>query len=307
MPKSLMTISGASPDTARSFLSTLDFEAAAPRALETAAMAVQVPLRAPFRALFGLGTAPTSRLEEAQAGTSIAKPASGNGDPIALGIQTGQDQTFLVGSQLMSFNKDVTDDRRAAALNSCLLAQLRASKLYPNPTTPEDAQNWHASYINTLINIGWALQSGTTATETTGTQGASVDKVLLDVVGALLGGGTAVALVTKVLQAIANAKKDDPFITLYESRVVEQNVVEFGAGLASSDSRGFLLSIVECAIEVRSVEHQLLFFKWNADSARADGRRFDMSVSDDVYAAVKSQIEAKILPFVKDYIAALDI
>jgi len=307
MPKSLMTISGASPDTARSFIAAIDLEGAAPPALETAALPAPVPLRAPFGALFGLGTAPTPSLEEVQAGTSIAKPASGNGDPIALGIQTGQDQTFMVGSQLLSFNKEVTDERRAAALNSCLLAQLRASKLYPNPSTLQDAQNWHASYINTLINVGWALVSGTTATETTGTQGASVDKVLLDVVGALLGGGAAIALATKVIQAIANASKDDPFITLYQSRVVEQNVVEFGAGLASADSRGFLLSIIECGIEVRSVEHQLLFFKWNADSARADGRRFDLSVSDDVYAAVKGQIEAKILPFVKDHIAALDI
>lgn len=293
----------ASSQSARSFVANIDLDGAG---LSEGVIAEFPQLRLPLGALFGITSENAGRLEGAQGGASIAKPATGS-DPIGLKIQNGQDQTFLVGSQLISFNREVTDERRAAALNSCLIAQLRASKLYPSPTTPEAAQQWHATYINTLTNIGWVLKSGMTATQTTGTQNASVEKVILDVVGVLLGGGTALALATKVIEAIAKAKEDDPFITLYESRVVEQALVEFGAGLASGENAGFLLSVVECALQVRSAQHHALFFKWNADSARADGRRFDLSLADTVYAAVKSQIESKLLPFVSAYVAAIDI
>jgi len=308
MSVDFLGVTGASPQSARSFIESLELTGSG---LEGVAAGLSTPaplppLRSPLGAIFGLGRTAPSALEGAQETSSIAKPATGS-DPIGLKVQSGQDQTFMVGSQLISFNRDVTDERRAAALNSCLLAQLRASKLHPSPTTPEAAQQWHATYINTLTNIGWVLKSGTRASQTTGTEGASVDQVILEVVGALLGGGTALALATKVIEAIAKAKKDDPFITLYESRVVEQAVVEFGAGLASGESLGFLLSVVECAIEVRSTQHQLLFFKWNADFAKADGRRFDLSLADSVYGAVKSQIEAKILPFVSAYVAAIEI
>lgn len=309
MAASSQPIGVASPESARSFVADLDLARAPPAAGASVALeAASLPsLRAPLAALFGMRAGEAAGLEAAQVeAASAAQPATGS-DAIGLKIQAGQDQAFFVGSQLLSFNAEVTDDRRAAAVNSCLLAQLRASKLYPNPDTPEAAQAWHATYVNTLVNIGWALQSGVTAVQMTGTQDASVDKVLLEVVGALIGGGTAIALVTKVIEAISKAKQDDPFIVLYQSRVVEQSVIDFGAGLGVGSGSGFQLSVVECAIQVRSVQRQLLFFKWNADSARAEGRRFDFSIADGVYAAVKPLIEEKVAPFVRNFVAALTV
>jgi hypothetical protein len=308
MSDDLRSVPTASPESARAFVAALELPAATlVEAMQGLPMAPALPpLRTPLGPLFGLRGRGAAALEDAQGGASVGITASGT-DPVGLNIKAGQDQSFLVGSQLLSFNREVTDDRRAAAVNSCLLAQLRASKLYPNPNTPEAARQWHASYVNTLTNLGWVIKAGTTATQTTGADGASVDKVLLDVVGALLGGGMALTLATKVIQKLADARKDDPLITLYESRVVEQNVVEFGAGLASGADAGFELSVVECAVDVQSTQYQVLFFKWSADSASAEGRRFDLSLSDSVYAAAKPLLEAKILPFVSAYVAALDI
>lgn len=304
MSADILNLSGASPQSAKAFVADLDF--GTDTFLEGVSLAPP-PARMPLGALFGMRGGSDAGLEGAEAASAIGEPASGT-DAAGLRIKAAQDQAFLVGSQLISFNQEVTEECRAAALNSCLLAQLRASKLHPNPTTSEAARQWHATYVNTLTNIGWVLKSGTVANQTTGSKGASVEKVLLEVVGALLGGGTAGALVAKVLKAIADAKKDDPLITLYESRVVEQRLVEFGAGLAAgANSAGFLLSIVECALEVRSTQNQLLFFKWSADSARVEGRRFDLSLADAVYAAAKPQIEAKLMPFVSAYVAALEI
>lgn len=254
------------------------------------------------------GPAVASMAEGDEAAGSIARPALGS-SAAALGVKPGVEQAFLVGSQIVSFNAAVTEARRAAALNSCLIAQLQATKLHGTPTTPGAVLEWHAAYVNTLINIGWVLQSGVTVRQAADTKGVAIDQVLLQVAGILLTGGAAAAaaLAAKVIDAVAKAKKGDPFITLYNSRVVHQDVVDFGAALGSAVDGGFLLSVVECVIEVTSELQQVLVFKWESDSADVDGRRFDLSVSDTVYEAVRPLIEQKVLPHVRAFVSSLDI
>jgi len=293
MSDSLNALSLASPESAAAFVDSLDLgDGGLPAAGALAAPSLPA-LRAPLRALFQRDPGPVQAVAGAAAAAPIATAAGGS-DEIGLRVKAGIDQVYLVGSQLMSFNKEVTEARRAAAINSCLLAQLRASAL-------------HATYINTLTNIGWALQSAVTATHKIADVGIQVDKVLVDILGAVIPGGAALALVTKILEKLAAARKDDPFITLFESRTVQEDVVEFGAGLASGADAGFMLSVVECAIKVRTIQRQLLVFKWDASSAEVDGRRFDLTVSDTVFAAVKAKIEAKLAAKAEEFISELDI
>ena len=306
MSDSLNALSLASPESAAAFVDSLDLgDGGLPAAGALAAPSLPA-LRAPLRALFQRDPGPVQAVAGAAAAAPIATAAGGS-DEIGLRVKAGIDQVYLVGSQLMSFNKEVTEARRAAAINYCLLAQLRSSALHPNPDTPDAARAWHATYINTLTNIGWALQSAVTATHKIADVGIQVDKVLVDILGAVIPGGAALALVTKILEKLAAARKDDPFITLFESRTVQEDVVEFGAGLASGADAGFMLSVVECAIKVRTIQRQLLVFKWDASSAEVDGRRFDLTVSDTVFAAVKAKIEAKLAAKAEEFISELDI
>lgn len=307
MDTSVNALSLASPQSAAAFVDSLDLgDGGGLPAAGAFAAAPAIALRAPLRALFQRAGGPILGAAPAAAAAALAQPATGS-DEIGLRVKAGLDQVFLVGSQLMTFTKEVTEERRAAAINSCLLAQLRASKLHPSPDTPDAARAWHATYVNTLTNIGWVLQSGVHAEHRQADIGVLVDKVLIEILGVFMGGGAALALITKVLEKLANARKDDPFITLFESRTVEENVVEFGAGLASGASSGFLLSVVECAIRVRSAQRQILVFKWNADSADVDGRRFDLSVSDTVFAAVKTKIEQLLADKAREFVASLDL
>lgn len=306
MDSSINSLSLASPESAVAFVNSLnlaDVEEAP--ALGAFGGPPRLVLRAPFRGVFQRGAGPIAGAAPAAA-TALAEPATGS-DAIGLRVKAGLDQVFLVGSQLMSFTKEVTEERRAAAINSCLLAQLRASQLHPNPDTPEAALAWHATYINVLTNIGWALQSGVSAQHRQADIGARVDKVLADLLAVFIGGGAALTLISKVIEKLGAARKDDPFITIFESRTIQEDVVEFGAGLASGADAGFMLSVVECAIKVRSAQTQVLVFKWNADSAEVDGRRFDLSVSDTVFASVKAKIEQMLSTKAQEFVASLDL
>ncbi|HEX5327345.1 MAG TPA: hypothetical protein VFW75_11805 [Acetobacteraceae bacterium] len=295
-----MKLAATTPALARSFVSSLDISGLAAPAPATAASAVSVVTRfprPPFMALLNAEAAPSA---------AAASPADAPDLPGTL-VKQGIDQAFLVGSQIISFDQTVTEARRAAALNSCLLAQLRAAKLHPSPSTAEEALEWHAAYLNTLMNIGWVLQSGVTAHQSTGARGAAVNKIILDIISSLLGGAAGLALVTKVIGALAKLDSSDPLITLYQSRVVEQNTIEFGSSVGTSQDSGFLVSAVECAVGLRTAHTEVLFFQWDASNASIDGRRFDLSLADDVYAAVASQIRDKLAPFAKSFVSAIDI
>ena len=248
-----------------------------------------------------------SATTEAAPTPSVATPAAGS-NAVGLGVKSGVEQAFLVGGQIVSFNAAVTEERRAAALNCCLLAQLRATKLLGTPKTPGDALDWHASIVNTLINLGWAPQADVKVDDATATKGLEVDKILFDIIASLLGDGSVAAvLVKKVLDAITKAKTDDPFITLYNSRVVQQTLVDFGAALGDASDDGFLLSVVECIVEVTSNQQQVLFFKWQSDSAQVTGRRFDLSLSDSVYKTVQPKVEQMLQQHARDFIASISI
>jgi hypothetical protein len=305
MSDSINALSMASPESAAAFVASLDLGDGGLAGVSPLASPRRPLLRAPLHALFQRDAGPAALEAVPPAATApTATPADGS-DEIGLRVKAGIEQVYLVGSQLMSFNKEVTEDRRAAAINSCLLAQLRATKLHPSPDTPEAARAWHATYINTFTNIGWVLQSGVTAKHTVADIGVQVDKILADILSAIVPGGAALTLIAKVIQKLADARKDDPFITLFESRTVQEDVVEFGAGLAAGADAGFMVTVAECAIKLRSVQRQILVFKWDASSAQVDGRRFDLTVSDAVYAAVKSQIEELLGLKAKDFVSEL--
>lgn len=302
------TLTLASPRTVREFVSSVELAAPAAERASILSKRSRAPgdqdafsLRAPFGVMFDA--------------RSVAEPSSLSGpvkqvsgaDADGLGVEAGMDQAYLVGSQIVSFNEEVTPERRAAAVNSCLLAQLRASKLHPSRSTPSAAYEWHAAYVNTLTNLGWVLQGGVETRQAVGQAGATLDKALLEIASALLGGGGAAALAGKVLGAVTKLQEDDPFITLYSSRTVEQQMVSFGASIGSGAGRGFYISVVECSARVRSEREQVLFFKWDSGDATLDGRRYDLSLADAAYEGGRAVIEAKIADHVRSYVARVEI
>lgn len=262
------------------------------------------------RLVAGLQSLPTPKFSMLlrSAADTEAQPATATPTAPSEPVYTDAvDQGFLVGGQIVSFDAQVTPANRAAAVNSCLLAQLHASKLQPNPASAADLAQWHAAYLNVLTNIGWVLQSGVQSEQKIADAGAKVDKALLDLISALIPGGAAIAVVQKIIAGIEKLGNSDPLITLYQSRTVEQNVIEFGASLGSEAASGFLINVVECAVTVQTNHQQVLFFTWDASQADVSGRRYDLSLSEDVYGAISSQVMEKVKPFVQTYVSELSI
>lgn len=283
-------VSLSSPETAKSFVRDLDLSG-----LPVHPAPVRSVLSAPFHALL-VKPAPAPA-------AAVVAPASSEG----LNIKSGVEQAWLVGSQIVSFDQDVTADRRKAALHSALLAQLAATKKFPFHEDPDTAKAWHATYVSTLTSVGWVLQGGEVAQNSSGQTNVAVDKVILDIVGSLLPGGTALVMVKRVIDALMKLNDNDPLITLYASRTIAQNSVDFAMSLASGAGTGFLVNALEYALDVEVTHNQALFFKWDSTNASLSSRRFDLSLDDEIYSTVEAAIADKLKSFVQGSISAIDL
>lgn len=299
-------LTSASPRTVRDFVASIDLSQPAsdqPRLAGGTTPAngqAGLHLDAPFGMMFRKGVAADS------AAVPVVKPVSG-ADAAGLGVTEGMEQAYVVGSQIVSFNGEVSAAGRAAAVNSFALAQMRASKLQPDRSTPAAAFEWHAAYVNTLTQLGWVLQGEVMATQTVAQNGATVDKALLEIAGTLLGGAAAAALVGKVLDALGSMSKDDPFITLYRQRVIQQHTVSFGASIGFGAGQNVMVRVVECAVDVVSEQLQVLFLKWAAGKAALDGRRYDLALSESAYEGGRTLIEAKLSGHVQAFVAQIEV
>lgn len=287
----------ASSQTATAHLNSIDLSG-----LRSDAKAAASRLQAPLHKL----------LSTASIGSGgAAKPGSGGGAKRAslasgnLDIKSGVEQAWLVGSQIVAFDRTVDSARRVAAVQSALLAQLTAQSHYPRPDTVEAARAWQSIYIQTLTHIGWVLQSGEVFKNSTGEVNVNIDKALIKLLEALLPGGAAIALAEKVISALEALDSSSPLITIFQERTVEQKSVDFSMALSTQNNAGFLVNIIEYALDAREHDEQILFFRWSSADASLNGRRYDLTLDDSLFASVQNIVESKIKDFSRSFISQI--
>src|SRR5260370_34901933 len=96
----------------------------------------------PFTALEFLRSA---ELPPAPALDTITLEAVGDFD-----YDKDKEQALVVGSDIISFVKGLTDERRRDIVNATLLAKLVAKKKVPDPT---DIFRWYDAYFDVLRHI----------------------------------------------------------------------------------------------------------------------------------------------------------
>jgi hypothetical protein len=69
----------------------------------------------------------------------------------------GKTQAMVVGSDIVSFVKGVSEAGRRDVVNCALLAQLAANKRAPRAA---NIFRWYDAYCEALTNVGWVVQTG---------------------------------------------------------------------------------------------------------------------------------------------------
>jgi hypothetical protein len=243
-----------------------------------------------------------SRLE-LPAGPSPALEAAAEETP-AFDFSAAKNQAMVVGSDIVSFTKGVTPERRSDIVRSSLLAQLVAKKQVP---AASDVYRWYEAYFEVLINIGWVIQDRSFSTYSEVSDNFEAHKAILKVATALLG-PTAAALVVvqATLDALQSMPENSPWITLFNRQSQSAKSAKFQVTLAEQAENGeFLVSLMAFGLTATSTLTQVLFFKFRSSDVSLKHFSGKVTIDSEVLHGVREAISQKIDKFVKSYVEAL--
>lgn len=223
---------------------------------------------------------------------------------VELNLEQIKDQAAVVGSDIVSFVKGVTPQRREDIINSSLLAQLAAKKKVSDPSRVYD---WYNAYFDVLMNIGWSVQDRGFATYSEASENFEAHEAVMKVAASLLGpAATTLAVIRSTLDALKSMSADSPWITIFNRESQSAQTARFQVTLAEQGADDqFLVSLMAFGLEAKATLTQVLFFKFKSSEASLKHYSGKVTINTNVLTSVRDLIKDKIAAHAIDYIKAL--
>jgi hypothetical protein len=217
-----------------------------------------------------------------------------------------KNQAAVVGSEVISFVKGVSTERRQDIVNCALLAQLAADAKVKDRTNLFD---WYDAYYDVLTNLGWVIQAKGFASYEEEAQGLEAHEAILKVATVLLGASpTALAIVVSTIEAMKSMEADNPWITIFDRESRSAESAKFQIALAEESEDGqFMISMMAFALKADSTLTQVLFFKIRSDSVSLKHRSGSVTIDEDVLAGVRDKIRTKLVGRTSGFVDSLDL
>lgn len=239
-------------------------------------------------------------------GVKLPSPARGGieraGEIIDFNAQ--KNQAMVVASDIVSFVKGVSNERRQDIVNASLLAQLVANKKVPDKTSIIE---WYNAYFDVLENIGWVIQDRSFSSYTEEADGLEAHEAILKVASVFLGAApAALAVVISTLEALKSMDSSKSWITIFDR---ESNHVKTGhfqiALVEQGDNDQFFVSLMAFSLKAESTITQILFFKIRNDEVELEKCSGKVTINDEVLSSIRDQVKQKIAAHTNEYIAKL--
>lgn len=230
-------------------------------------------------------------------------PTFGTAQPLEF---SDQREAIAVGAQLAEFTEAVPADVRGPIADSILLAQLAANKAAGEA---QDVFRWYDKYIEVLQNIGWQIRDLEFQTQKVSDENAGMHKAVVPVIMAMLGPQVAAAsIVIAVLNGLQEMDTSTPWITVFDRASQHAHGAKFQVSYVDADAHGDPEITLLCfGIEAERTITQVLFFKYSAESAEVKKAVGKMGVSMERLDSAKGAIDARVRPFINDYVKNIDI
>lgn len=210
-------------------------------------------------------------------------------------------QALVVGSDVISFVRGVTAERRQDLVNASLLAQLVATKRVPEPT---DVNAWYEAYFDVLKNLGFIIQDRHLATYSEQSADFEAHEAILKVAATLLAGAPAALEIVKTsLEAL---KTDGPWLTLFTRESQSAKTAKFQVTLAhEGEGDQFLVSLMAFTLEAESALTQVLFFKVRSNEAILKQCSAKVTINSTVLSGVREEIAHRLEKHAAAFVEAL--
>ena len=223
---------------------------------------------------------------------------------VELNFEQIKDQAAVVGSDIVSFVKGVTPERREDIVNCSLLAQLAAKKQVSDPSRIYD---WYNTYFDVLMHIGWSVQDRGFATYSETSENFEAHEAIMKVAASLLGpAATTLAVIKATLDALKSMSAESPWITIFNRESQSAQTARFQVTLAEQGEEDqFLVSLMAFGLEAKATITQVFFFKFKSNEASLKHYSGKVTINTDVLTNVRDLIKNKIATHATGYIMAL--
>jgi hypothetical protein len=220
--------------------------------------------------------------------------------------EDGTEQVVTVGSQIAEYSKRVSEARRAQITNSFLLAQLAANKRIAEGGATKD---WYDAYVSVLANTGWITETGTVSDRDVSGSSSEVHEEIIPIITAALGPAVAAAaLVTKILQGLADMEKDNPWITLFSKESQRATANQFQISYADvPEGKEPQISVTCFELDASHSVTQVLFFKFSNSKAKLRHFGSKLSMNTAVFDRVQDIVADRVAEYAANYVAAIPI
>ena len=222
------------------------------------------------------------------------------GDEFPVGV--GKNQDYVADGSLASFVKNLTGQQKQDVLNSALLAQLAASKIYDrqNETT-----KWYDFYKRVLENVGWVIQSFQFKEYQTENSSFKLSEVTLEILGALVEPEAEIMMVVKgTIDALSKSKGG---IALFDFGSTSGGNSNFQIMPCTLDqSQQITLALMAFEFHARHYEDDFFFFSWSSQDTKLNYATQTCTLNEDVYSQVREDIIKKLGNRARTFVKNLD-
>ena len=227
----------------------------------------------------------------------------GNLEPAKIKMKEDVEQSFINAKSLVSFVSEISEQRRSDVLNSVLLAQLAASKEFPEENQILD---WYKKFIDVLNTTGWVIE-GAEFFEFKSDMGIfEVDNVIIDILTVAFGGAFK-TIITATLGAIRGLSDTDGKIKVFEKNTHSLSKGAFQIGLAQEKSGTVFLQIGTFLLTSENKIKRILFFKSTKDKTELKYCSRTGTLDEEQYAKIRATVSDKLSDKISDFVAEIEL
>ncbi|MCF0054784.1 hypothetical protein [Dyadobacter sp. CY356] len=230
-------------------------------------------------------------------------PASRDIDPKDLPTSEGIEQSFMNAKSIVSFVSEINGQLRDDVLNSVLLAQLAANKLFPDD---DQSLEWYKEFIRVLNNIGWEIEAAEFSHFESKDDIFEVENVIIDILMTAFG-GSFIDVITRTLTAIKGLADNNGKITVFEKNTHSLSKGAFQIGLAKEVNGAVSLQIGTFLITSSNEIKRILFFKSSKDKTSLDYCSRTGTLNGVIYDKIRDSVVQKLGVKVTEFIAEVEI
>ena len=195
----------------------------------------------------------------------------------------------VVAGSLASFTSELSGQQMHDVQNSTLLAQLAASKKFPDK---KDVEDWYNFYCDVLRNVGWVIQNFGFDEYESHQASFKLSEVTLELLSALVGNDK--QLLTVVKETLDSFAKSPQGLTLFADNSASEQHGLFQILPCTVMNGQVSLASIAAYFKASQVSDDYFFFNYRSQDITLHKATQVLTLDEEVYGKVRQEIIDKL-------------